>query len=194
MITNTLRDFVLYLSQNFKTRKLITMKTTIFTNELMNIRPNLERFAMSLTANSEDAKDLVQETLLKALTYQDKYQDNTNLKAWAFTIMKNTFINSYRKTVKHGTVLDSSENQYLMNSRPTQLTPESDMAHNEVSIKINQLDPEFRIPFQMHTQGYKYKEIAEKLNLKIGTVKSRIFFSRQKLMVALKDYEKSLTL
>lgn len=176
------------------TYNFMVMKVTVFTNELMSLQPSLERFAMSLTANGEDAKDLVQETLLKALTYQDKYQDNTNLKAWAFTIMKNTFINSYRKTVKHGMVLDGSDNQYLMNSRPTQLTPESDMAHDEVRRKINQLEPEFRIPFQMHTQGYKYKEIAEKLNLKIGTVKSRIFFSRQKLMTALKDYEKSITL
>lgn len=170
------------------------METTIFNKELLSLQPNLERFAMSLTGNSEDAKDLVQETLLKALTYQDKYQDNTNLKAWAFTIMKNTFINIYRKNVKHGMVLDGSENQYIINSKPTQITPESDMAYGEVSRKVEQLEPEFRIPFQMHTAGYKYKEIAEKLNLKIGTVKSRIFFSRQKLMTSLRDYEKSVTL
>lgn len=168
------------------------MEAAIFNKELLNLQVSLERFAMSLTGNGEDAKDLVQETLLKALTYQSKYQDNTNLKAWTFTIMKNTFINSYRKTVKHGMVLDGSDNQYIMNSRPTEFTPESDMAQDEVSYKISQLDAEFRIPFQMHTAGFKYKEIAEKLSLKIGTVKSRIFFSRQKLMVALKDYEKSM--
>lgn len=168
------------------------METNLFKSELLSLQSSLERFAMSLTANSEDAKDLVQETLLKALTYQDKYQSDTNLKAWTFTIMKNTFINNYRKTIKHGMVLDGGTNQYLMNSKPTLLTPESDIAHGEVSNKINQLEPEFRIPFQMHTSGYKYKEIAEKLNLKIGTVKSRIFFSRQKLMAALKDYEKSI--
>lgn len=168
------------------------METSLFNSELMSLQPSLERFAMSLTGNSEDAKDLVQETLLKALTYQNKYQADTNMKAWTFTIMKNTFINVYRKNVKHGMVQDSSDNQYLMNNHSTQLTPESDIAHNEVSRKISQLEPDFRIPFQMHTQGYRYKEIAEKLNLKIGTVKSRIFFSRQKLMEALKDYEKSL--
>jgi len=172
----------------------MVMKTNVFYRQLLSLQPSLERFAMSLTANSEDAKDLVQETLLKALTYQSKYQSNTNLKAWMFTIMKNTFINSYRKTIKHGMVLDGSTNQYIMNSRLTHLTPDSDMAHDEVNRKINQLEPEFRIPFQMHTAGFKYKEIAEKLDLKIGTVKSRIFFSRQKLMAALKDYEKSATL
>ncbi len=169
------------------------METTSFNSELMSLQSSLERFAMGLTGNREDAKDLVQETLLKALTSQDKYQSNTNLKAWTFTIMKNTFINTYRKNVKHGMVLDGSDNQYLMNGHTTQLTPESDLAHSEVSRKISQLEPDFRIPFQMHTQGYKYKEIAEKLNLKIGTVKSRIFFSRQKLMAALKGYEKSVT-
>ncbi len=167
------------------------METTAktFTDDLLALQSSLERFAFSLTSNSEDAKDLVQETLLKALTYQEKYQEDTNLKAWTFTIMKNTFINNYRRIVKHSTVLDNSDNQYLMNSRPAQLTPESDYSHSEVSRKINQLEPEFRIPFQLHTSGYKYKEIAEKLNLKIGTVKSRIFFSRQKLMQALKDYQ-----
>ncbi len=163
------------------------MKTTLFNTELTKLQPSLQRFAMSLTGNSEDAKDLVQETFLKAFTYQDKYQSDTNLKAWVFTIMKNTFINIYRKNTKHGMVLDGSDNQHIINSRPTQLTPERDMAHSEVSRKISLLEPEFRIPFQMHTQGYKYKEIAEKLNLKIGTVKSRIFFSRQKLMAVLKD-------
>ena len=169
------------------------METNTFNDKLLNLQPSLERFAMNLTANSENAKDLVQETILKALIYKDKYQSNTNLKAWTFTIMKNTFINSYRKGLKHGMVLDGSDNQYVMNSRPTQLTPDADMAHDEVRSKINQLDAEFRVPFQMHTAGFKYKEIAEKLNLKIGTVKSRIFFSRQKLMTILKDYAKSIS-
>ncbi|MDR0659940.1 MAG: RNA polymerase sigma factor [Prevotellaceae bacterium] len=170
------------------------MEANTFQAELMNLHPNLERFAVSLTSNSEDAKDLAQETILKALIYWEKYQNNTNLKAWAFTIMKNTFINSYRKTIKHGMVLDGSDNQYLMNNSQTWLTPESDIIQDEVYYKISKLEPEFRIPFQMHTLGYKYKEIAEKLNLKIGTVKSRIFFSRQKLIEALKDYEQSATL
>ncbi len=166
-------------------------KILTFNDKLLSLQPSLQRFAMSLTANSDNAKDLVQESLLKALIYQNKYQSNTNLKAWVFTIMKNTFINNYRKMIKHGLILDSSENQYVMNNKPTPFTPEADMVQDEVLNKINQLEPEFHIPFQMHTAGYKYKEIAEKLNLKIGTVKSRIFFSRQKLMIALKDYEKS---
>ena len=162
-----------------------------FHSQLVELETNLERFAYSLTMNKEDAKDLLQETYLKALMYQDKFEDNTNLKAWTFTIMKNTFINNYRKTVKQNTTFDSSDNQYLMNSRPENYTnPEMEYSHNEISKKVDQLEDEFRIPFQMHTSGFKYKEIAEELNLKIGTVKSRIFFSRQKLMKTLKDYDR----
>lgn len=160
-----------------------------FNTALIELEPNLERFAYSLTSNHEDARDLLQETYLKALTYKDKFEDNTNIKAWTFTIMKNTFINNYRKAVKQNTTFDSSDNQFMINSRSENYGPDSMYSHSEISKKINALDDDFRLPFQMHTSGYKYKEIAEQLNLKIGTVKSRIFFSRQKLMGALKDYE-----
>ncbi len=160
-----------------------------FNQALIELEPNLIRFAYSLTVNHEDAHDLLQETYLKALTYRDKFEDNTNIKAWTFTIMKNTFINNYRKTVKQSTSNDSSTNQFLLNSKPDGYGPDAMYSHSEISKKIDALDEDFRIPFQMHTEGYKYKEIAEKLNLKIGTVKSRIFFSRQKLMNTLKDYE-----
>lgn len=165
------------------------MSTAEFTTALIELEPNLERFAYSLTSNPEDARDLLQETYLKALTYRDKFEDNTNIKAWTFTIMKNTFINNYRKAVKQRTTFDSSDNQFLINGRAYEEGPESNYSHSEISRKVNELEDDFRIPFQMHTSGYKYKEIAEKLNLKIGTVKSRIFFSRQKLMSALPDYQ-----
>ena len=103
--------------------------------------------------------------------------------------MKNTFINNYRKAVKQNTTFDSSDNQFMINSKSENYGPDSMYSHSEISKKIDALEDDFRLPFQMHTSGYKYKEIADKLNLKIGTVKSRIFFSRQKLMTALKDYE-----
>ncbi|KAB2871940.1 MAG: RNA polymerase sigma factor [Bacteroidales bacterium] len=160
-----------------------------FNTALIELEQNLERFAYSLTSNHEDARDLLQETYLKALMYKDKFEDNTNIKAWTFTIMKNTFINNYRKSVKQNTTFDSSDNQFMINSKSENYGPDSMYSHNEISKKIDALDDDFRLPFQMHTSGYKYKEIADKLNLKIGTVKSRIFFSRQKLMGALKDYE-----
>lgn len=165
------------------------MSQVEFNNALIGLESNLERFAYSLTSNREDARDLLQETYLKALTYRDKFEDETNMKAWTFTIMKNTFINNYRKAVKQNTTFDSSDNQFLMNSKSDGYGPDAMYSHSEISKKVDALDDDFRLPFQMHTSGYKYKEIADKLNLKIGTVKSRIFFSRQKLMEALKDYE-----
>ena len=163
------------------------MNTKKFNNELTALEESLTRFAYSLTANNDDAKDLVQETFLKALTYKEQFEDDTNLRAWAFAIMRNTFINSYRKNIRHATAFDSTDNQFLINNRTDRETPETTYSAGEISKKINSLEPEFRIPFQMHSSGYKYKEIADALNLKIGTVKSRIFFSRQKLMEALQD-------
>jgi len=161
-----------------------------FNYQLTNLSENLERFAMSLTSNTEDAKDLLQETFVKAITYRDKFEENTNLKAWTFTIMKNTFINNYRRNAKANTTFDNTEDLYYLNLNQESSfeTPDSEFSVKEIQKKIDELSNEFKEPFLMHTQGYKYKEIADKLNLKIGTVKSRIFFTRKKLMTKLKDY------
>jgi RNA polymerase sigma factor (sigma-70 family) len=162
-----------------------------FNYQLTNLSGNLERFALSLTSNMEDAKDLLQETFLKAISYRDKFEDNTNLKAWTFTIMKNTFINNYRRAVKSNTTFDHTDDLYFLNLKQESgyNNPDSSLSTKEIEKKINKLEDEFRVPFLMHTQGYKYKEIADKLDLKIGTVKSRIFFTRKKLMESLKDYQ-----
>lgn len=164
-----------------------------FNYQLTNLSGNLQRFALSLTANSEDAKDLLQETFAKAITYRDKFEDNTNLKAWTFTIMKNTFINNYRRNVKSNTTFDNTEDLYYLNlsKETTAETPDSVLSAKEIQKAIDGLEDEFRVPFLMHTQGFKYKEIADELNLKIGTVKSRIFFTRKKLMERLKGYEQN---
>ncbi|MCF8338144.1 MAG: RNA polymerase sigma factor, partial [Bacteroidales bacterium] len=143
-----------------------------------------------LTANEEEAKDLVQETYIKALTNQEKYQPNTNLKAWTYTIMKNTFINNYRRKVKANTVIDTTEDlYYLNNSKSTKFeSSDSNLLKQEIQRNIKVLDENQRTPFEMYTQGYKYKEIADKLDVSIGTVKSRIFFTRKKLMESLEGY------
>jgi RNA polymerase sigma-70 factor (ECF subfamily) len=161
-----------------------------FNNELINMEDSLERFALSLTSDRDEAKDLLQETYLKALTYRDKFQEFTNLKAWAYTIMKNTFINNYRKAVRENTTVDNTKDlYYLNNSKESHLIkPDSEYSYKEINKAIEALEDEFKIPFRMHTEGFKYKEIADKLDLKIGTVKSRIFFTRKKLMESLKDY------
>jgi len=160
-----------------------------FNRQLTSLHDNLKYFATTLTQNEEDAKDLVQETYLKALTYRDKFEENTNLKAWTYTIMKNTFINNYRRNTKVNMIVDNTADLFFLNSstRSEEANPESVLSHKEVSKVVQNLEDEHRVPFQMHHQGFKYKEIAEHLNLSIGTVKSRIFFSRKKLMKALND-------
>jgi RNA polymerase sigma factor (sigma-70 family) len=162
-----------------------------FNHQLIGLEDKLGRFALSLTANKEDAKDLLQETLLKAITYRDQFVQYTNLKAWTYTIMKNTFINNYRRNIRQNTTFDNTKDLYFLNQNKDTLsiTPEAAISAQEINKVIDGLDDGFRIPFKMHTEGYKYKEIAQKLDLKIGTVKSRIFFTRKKLMDTLKDYE-----
>jgi len=166
------------------------MTTAEFSNELLNLEPSLERFALSLTSDRERAKDLVQETYLKALTYKEQFEAFTNMKAWAFTIMKNTFINNYRRSKRERSTLDTAGDlnhvSFVQESKAN--SPESHYSTREITRAIEELEDDYRIPFEMHNAGYKYKEIADHLGLKIGTVKSRIFFTRKKLMDALKDY------
>lgn len=159
-----------------------------FSHALVSLKPNLERFAYSLTANPEDANDLIQETYLKALSNRDKFRESSNIKAWTFTIMKNTFINDYRKAVNRHTTNDTSANQHLINRKYEDYGPDSMYSYQEITQKIEALSDDYKLPFELYNSGYKYKEIADKLNLKIGTVKSRIFFTRQKLMESLKEY------
>ncbi|MGM0612959.1 MAG: RNA polymerase sigma factor [Bacteroidota bacterium] len=167
------------------------MTTVEFNQQITDLYKNLEYFALSLTQNENDAQDLLQETYLKALKYRDKFVQPNNLKAWLFTIMKNTFINNYRRKVKARTIIDTTDDLYYLNSYNESkfASPESQMNHQEIDNQVNSLDKDYRVPFEMHTRGYKYKEIAEELELSIGTVKSRIFFTRRKLMKRLKDFQ-----
>ncbi|MEZ5146471.1 MAG: RNA polymerase sigma factor [Bacteroidales bacterium] len=162
-----------------------------FNAKILGLKDKLQYFAYSLTANKEDADDLIQDTFLKAITNKDKFDPATNLKAWVYTIKKNTFINKYRKDTKVNTIIDSTKDLYYLNNSNSadSATPDSDYNHGELVKVIDELQDDHRIPFQMHFQGYKYKEIAETLNLSIGTVKSRIFFSRKKLMEKLRDFQ-----
>lgn len=158
-----------------------------FNNELLCLRNKLHIYAISLTSNSERATDLLQETMLKALTYRDKFMPNTNFKAWVYTIMRNTFINDYRRNVKTRNMFGDFNIYHLFPTGKNCLTPDSVYHAREIQRNIDALDDEYRIPFTMFMEGYKYKEIAEKLDLPLGTVKSRIFFTRKKLKKSLKD-------
>ncbi|HEY3389619.1 MAG TPA: RNA polymerase sigma factor [Prolixibacteraceae bacterium] len=161
-----------------------------FQNSLTSLHSKLYYFALSLTSDSDKARDLVQETYLKALTYRDKFSADTNLMAWVYTIMKNTFINEYRRNVKAKTTLESSSHKLQISFSKDDYSPAADSIHAEKEIykKIDLLENEFREPFQLFLSGFKYKEIAEKLDLPLGTVKSRIFFTRKKLGKWLSEY------
>ena len=104
--------------------------------------------------------------------------------------MRNIFINNYRQNVKKATVIDQSEDLYHLNlSQDSGLsTPEGSYNVKEISAALNEFSDEYRVPFNMYIAGYKYNEIAEKMNLPVGTVKSRIFFARKKLREELKDF------
>ena len=166
------------------------MTSIEFNYKLTSMQRHLEYFARKLTSGEDDAQDLLQETYLKALVFRDKFADSTNLKAWLFTIMKNIFINNYRRSMRIRTIIDTSDNLYHLNSSGSQaiVTPDSEYSEKEIRKEINALSNDHRIPFEMHTQGFKYKEIAEELEISIGTVKSRIFFTRKKLMHKLADF------
>ncbi len=148
---------------------------------LISLEDNLEKFALSLTMNKEDANDLRQETYLKALNNRDKFKDHVNFKAWIFTIMKNIFINDYRRSRIKQKYNDSSKADFIFNEKVDQLAPDSALNMKEMNKKIDRLDEHFKKPFKMFLSGYKYKEIADRLGINIGTVKSRIFLTRKKL-------------
>ena len=161
-----------------------------FQTRLLGLQNNLLNFAYQLTANREQAQDLLQDTTLKALDNEDKYVDNVNFKGWIFTIMRNIFINNYRQNARKATVIDQTEDLYHLNiSQDSGLsTPEGSYAVKEISLALNSFSDDYRIPFNIFVAGYKYNEIAEKMNLPLGTVKSRIFFARKTLREQLKDY------
>lgn len=159
------------------------MSENEFGKQLMGLEKGLFTYARSLKLNTDDAKDLVQETFLKAILNRDKYADKGYLKAWTISIMRNTFINNYRRNTLINAKTDHTTDSYLIN-QSTAVAPENpDSAYSlkEISNSIEQLNKKFRIPFRMYIDGYKYKEIAEKTKVNIGTVKSRIFFARKLL-------------
>lgn len=170
-------------------KKTQNMERKEFNDKLLSLESSLNYFALSLTRDYENAKDLVQETFLKAIQYQDKYTSDNNIKAWLFTILRNTYLNQVTKLSSKNTVNDESEDEYILrNTIHQNETAESEISVTDIQKAISNLDDEYKIPFQMFIQGYKYKEIAEHINLPMGTVKSRIFFARRILMGNLQDF------
>lgn len=148
---------------------------------------SLKPAALRLTRSSEEANDLIQETILKALNNQDKFREGTNIKAWLYTIMRNTFITQYHRLIKRKTFIDNSDDLHLLQSPASSV--ENMGIHNleEATIRkeIEALPDAYQYPFMMYFTGYKYQEIAEMMDIPLGTVKNRIHVARKFLKEAL---------
>ena len=162
-----------------------------FNYALQTNTKTLKPFAMRLTKNYDDANDLVQDTLVKAFLNKDKYADGTNLKAWLFTIMKNTFINAYRRNIKTKQLISKGDELALNRAFKQNSYDHSESRINakEIIKQIETLDDQYKVPFTRYYNGYKYEEIADEMHLPLGTIKSRIFIARKILMTALKNFE-----
>jgi RNA polymerase sigma-70 factor (ECF subfamily) len=159
------------------------MSTVEFNQMLVNNAEFLKPFAITLTRDSEAAKDLFQETLFRALSNKDKYSVGTNIKAWLYTIMRNIFINNYRRKVKQNTIFDSTPNDFLINQTQSVVAnnAESNLRLKDIQEAIHNLPQIFRNPFLLYFDGFKYHEIADMLGEPLGTIKSRIHFARKLL-------------
>lgn len=165
------------------------MENSNLTNKIVAMQPELKRFAFKLTANQDSANDLVQDSILKALDNTQKFIHQENFKGWMYTIMRNLFINNYRRSIRELNFLDSNFSDYTQ----IQMAKDDDNFEEIYDLKllyktINKLPDETKQPFMMFASGLKYKEIAEKMNLPIGTIKSRLHFARKKLQKDLKDF------
>lgn len=159
------------------------MSAVEFDQILVNNSDYLKPFAMKLTRDVESAKDLIQETLFRALSNKEKYNAGTNIKAWMYTIMRNIFINNYRRTSKQNTIFDSTPNDFLLDYNQVTIAnaAETTMTLKEIKEAVYNLPEIFKNPFELYFEGYKYHEIADILAEPLGTIKSRIHFARKLL-------------
>ena len=159
------------------------MSAIEFNQVVINNAEYLKPFAITLTRDNETAKDLLQETMFRALANREKYNAGTNIKAWLYTIMRNIFINDYRRKAKQNTILDNSINEFLLNSNQLSVVnaAESNLKMKEIQQAVYELPEIFKNPFMLYFDGYKYNEIAALLKEPLGTIKSRIHFARKLL-------------
>lgn len=157
------------------------------TDKITENNPGLKAFAYRLTQNQDDAEDLMQETIFLALKNKDKFRGGTNFNAWIKTIMRNTFINNYRRKKRFMNYISQKISAYFHEKPQTVNTGESTVMLQEIHEIIDRLDKKFSVPFLMYYKGYTYEEIAQELDTPLGTIKSRIFFARKEMKVAIKE-------
>ena len=166
------------------------MSSVEFNQVLLRNADYLKPFAITLTRDVETAKDLLQETMYRALANKEKYNVGTNIKAWLYTIMRNIFINDYRRRSKQNTIFDSTPNDFLLdhNQAATANAAETSLRLKDIQAAVYQLPEIFRNPFMLYFEGYKYHEIAVLLTEPLGTIKSRIHFARKLLKEQITRY------
>ena len=166
------------------------MATIDFNQLLVNNTEFLKPFAITLTKDNEVAKDLLQETMYRALANKEKYNVGTNIKAWLYTIMRNIFINNYRRKSKQNTIFDNTPNEFLLNYNQATISnaAEGALKLKDIELAVHQLPAIFRNPFMLYFEGYKYHEIAGMLHEPLGTIKSRIHFARKLLKEQISRY------
>jgi RNA polymerase sigma-70 factor, ECF subfamily len=154
-----------------------------FNQQLTLATPSLKNFSFQLTRNREDANDLFQETALKIIANESKFALDSNFKGWALTIMRNTFINNYRKAKRRYLANDKVEKVVMdrSNGYSTRNQGDGNLMYNDIQVMVNKLNSDVKEPFLMAYDGFKYDEIAETLDLPVGTIKSRIFVARKQL-------------
>ncbi|RZK49698.1 MAG: sigma-70 family RNA polymerase sigma factor [Pedobacter sp.] len=160
-------------------------------NSQLNVHAaSLHALAMNFTKDADDANDLVQDTLMKAVMYYGKFKEGTNLKGWLFTIMRNTFINNYRRMVKTNNLITKSDeiSSAHLQFSASKNSAGSKFVMSDIQKALATLQPEYYVPFIKYFEGYRYHEIAEELNIPIGTVKTRIHVARGILKKYLKLY------
>lgn len=154
------------------------MTTFEFNTRVIDLNEFIIGFALKYTRDKDLAKDLAQETMLKALSNRDKFRTNTNLKGWLKVILKNTFINGYRKKSNH-IITYNSEDYKVVNGSSDNYKPDDILMTEHLHIMIRNLDKDLSNPFMMYVDGFKYHEISDQLEIPIGTVKSRIHLTRK---------------
>ena len=166
------------------------MSTIEFNQLLLSNEAYMKPFAISLTRDSETAKDLLQETMYRALANHEKYMASTNIKAWLYTIMRNIFINNYRKGARQNTIFDNTPNEYLLNYQQPALANDAEcrLMVKELYAAVYHLPDIFKNPFMLYFEGYKYHEISAMLKEPLGTIKSRIHFARKLLKEQISRY------
>ncbi len=181
-------NLLLFKKINEKLNKMTQLE---FESKLTLMYTPLRMFSFKFAYSEEDANELVQETMMRALINREKYREDVNFKAWLFRMMKNIFINQYKRNKRLSFDLDANDSdegfviQIEDNNQPS---PEQVFCENEIQDEVNKLSVDLREPFEMHVKGFKYKEIAEKLSLPLGTIKSKIFLARKRLSGNLPGY------